>query len=200
MQPIEPIPPSNAFERFIEVPAAQRTLDLDTLYRAHGRTVSRWVQRLWGASDCEDLLHDVFVVVQRRLSSFRGESSITTWLYSITVRVVNERRRKERWRRWLFARAEPELRLQQVPVETPLHGALREQAAAIVYAVLDSLSERDRTLLILFELEGLPVSQIAAVLSLTEGNVWVALHRARARFRKVYQTRFAGAEGDNDEG
>jgi RNA polymerase sigma-70 factor (ECF subfamily) len=195
---IEPVPTSNTFQGYIEVPASERTVDLDGLYRAYGDTVSRWVQRLWGRGDSEDVLHDVFVVVQRRLPEFRGEAAITTWLYAITVRVVNDRRRKERWRRWLFTRAAPELRLQQAPVETPLAGAMREQAADIVYAVLDSLSERDRTLIILFELETLPVAQIAAVLSMTEGNVWVALHRARARFRKAYRARFGAGRSDDD--
>ncbi len=168
----------------------EHQLDLDGLYRQHGKTVSRWVQRLWGPRDAEDVLHDVFMVAARRLPEFRAESAITTWLYSITVRVVSARRRKERWRRLLFARAEPELRAQHGPVETPLGDALRDQAARIVYALLDCLSERDRTLLILFEIEGLPVLQIADILSISEANVWVSLHRARSRFRKLYEKRF----------
>jgi RNA polymerase sigma-70 factor (ECF subfamily) len=183
---------TDGFQGLVEVNDDERAreLDLDGLYRRHGSTVSRWVQRLWGPRDADDVLHDVFVVVQRRLPEFRAESSVTTWLYSITVRVVTARRRKERWRRLLFARAEPELSDQRQPVETPLGGVLREQASRIVYSVLDSLSERDRTLLILFELEGLPVAQIGSVLEMSEGNVWVGLHRARARFRKAFTKRF----------
>jgi RNA polymerase sigma-70 factor (ECF subfamily) len=165
-------------------------LDLETLYRKHGSEVSRWVKRLWGQDDAEDVLHEVFLVVQRRLPDFRGEAALSTWLYAITVRVVSSRRRKERVRRWLFRRAVPELEVERSPVPTPLGNALRDQAASMVYAVLDDVSERDRTLIILFELEGLPIQQIMAVLSISEDNAWVSLHRARARFRKAYAKRF----------
>jgi RNA polymerase sigma-70 factor, ECF subfamily len=161
-------------------------LDLEGLYREHGSEMSRWVKRLWGRHDAEDVLHEVLLVVQRRLPDFRGEAALTTWLYGLTARVVIDRRRKERWRRLLFRRALPELQLARSSAETPLRGAEREQAARIVYAILDRLSERDRVLLIMFELEDLPIEQIAAVLAISENNAWVSLHRARARFRKIY--------------
>jgi RNA polymerase sigma-70 factor, ECF subfamily len=152
--------------------------------------MSRWVKRLWGGRDAEDVLHEVLLVVQRRLPEFRGESSVKTWLYALTARVVIDRRRKERWRRLLFRRALPWLQLEHSNVETPLHGAEREQAAGIVYAILEQLSERDRLLLIMFELEGLPIEQIAEVLAISENNACVSLHRARARFRKIYARRY----------
>jgi len=181
---------SNRIEGLVAGAGGEQDLDLDGLYRQYGEKVSRWVKRLWGHRDAEDVLHEVFMVVQRRLPEFRGDSALTTWLYSITVRVVSGRRRKERLRRLLFARAVPELEVERTPCENPLGSALRGQAAAIVYAVLEDLSERDRTLLILFELEGLPIDQITAVLSIREDNAWVSLHRARARFRKAYSKRF----------
>jgi RNA polymerase sigma-70 factor (ECF subfamily) len=170
-------------------------LDPGELYRQHGAVVSRWVKRLWGRQDAEDVLHEVFMVVQRRLPEFRGDAALTTWLYTITVRVVSGRRRRERIRRLIFARALPELQDERTSSETPLAGALRGQASAIVYSLLDKLSERDRTLLIMFELEGLPIDQIMAVLSISEDNAWVSLHRARARFRKAYLKRFGREMG-----
>lgn len=177
-------------------------LELDAIYREHSATVSKWVRRLWGPGstsgivDVEDLLHEIFLVVQRRLSSFRGDSALTTWLYAITVLVVNGRRRKESWRRLLWRRAEPELKL-DLDSEVPVHADFeRAEASRLVYAVLNELSERDRTLLILFELERLPGAEVATILNLSEPNVWVALTRARARFRKVFEGRF----GDVVEG
>src|SRR5262245_56550879 len=185
----------NRIEGLTAEETAEAELDLETLYRQYGERVSRWVKRLWGRRDAEDVLHEVFMVVQRRLPEFRGESALTTWLYSITVRVVSGRRRKERLRRLLFARAVPELQVERGPSDTPLGSALRGQASAIVYTVLEDLSERDRALLIMFELEGLPIDQITAVLSISEDNAWVSLHRARARFRKSYSKRFGREMG-----
>lgn len=178
-------------------------LELDAIYREHSAAVSKWVRRLWGPGgesgfvDVEDLVHEVFLIVQRRLSSFRGDSALTTWLYGITVLVVSGRRRKESWRRLLWRRAEPELQLDHEPDSRVVQQDFeRAEASRQVYAVLNELSERDRTLLILFELERLPGAEIAVILRLSEPNLWVALTRARARFRKVFERRF----GDVDEG
>ena len=78
-----------------------------------------------------------------------------------------------------------------------MNGVRRWRSTVVsVYAVLNALSERDRTLLILFELERLPGAEVAAILNLSEPNVWVALTRARARVRRVFEGRF----GDVVEG
>ncbi len=76
--------------------------DLSTLYRTHVRDVARWAERLAGPGfDLPDLVHEVFEIAQRRLPSFRGDSSVTTWLFGITEKVVRHRRRKDRLRHWL---------------------------------------------------------------------------------------------------
>ncbi len=179
-------------------------LELDAIYREHSAAVSKWVRRLWGPRgvgaevDVEDLLHEVFLVVQRRLGTFRGESALTTWLYGITVLVVNGRRRKESWRRLLWRRAEPELALDQSQPAGSDQDFERAESSRMVYAVLNELSARDRTLLISFELERLPGSEIAAVMGMSEPNLWVALTRARARFRKVFERRFGDADADTE--
>ena len=54
---------------------------------------------------------------------------------------------------------------------------------------LDELSDKDRSLLVLFELEGMSGEQIAELLELKISAVWVRLHRARARFLAVMQRR-----------
>jgi RNA polymerase sigma-70 factor, ECF subfamily len=183
-------------------------LELDVIYREHSAAVSKWARRLWGPRsasgvlDVEDLLQEVFLVVQRRLPSFRGESALTTWLYGITVLVVGGRRRKESWRRLLWRRAEPELQLEHQP-ELPVvqQDFERAEASRQVYTVLNEMSERDRALLILFELERLPGAEIATILRMSEPNLWVALTRARARFRQVFERRYGdAAEGAGHEG
>ncbi len=179
-------------------------LELEAIYREHSAVVSKWVRRLWGPGgasglvDEEDLLQEVFLVVQRRLSSFRAEAALTTWLYGITLLVVNGRRKKERWRRFLWRRAEPELQLEHDVSPAVQADFERAEASRLVYAVLNALSERDRTLLILFELERLPGGEIAAILGMSEPNVWVAMTRARVRFKKAFAHRygdFDAAEG-----
>ncbi len=179
-------------------------LELEAIYREHSAAVSKWVRRLWGPGgasgsvDAEDLLQEVFLVVQRRLGSFRAEAALTTWLYGITVLVVNARRKKERWRRFLWRRAGPELELEHAASPAVQEDFERAEAARLVYSVLNDLSERDRTLLILFELEHLPGAEIAKIIGTSEPNVWVAMTRARVRFKKAFEHRYG--EGDAAEG
>jgi RNA polymerase sigma-70 factor, ECF subfamily len=166
-------------------PDSAGELDLESIYRKHAPELSRFLARLTGQSESPDVLHEVFLVAQRQLSAFRGDSSVRTWLYAIAVRVVAARRRKQRLRRmlWLESGNEAEEALDEATPEQVLE---KRGATRTVYAVLERLSERDRTLILLFELEGLPAREIARVVGSSENAVWVGLHRARARFRKLF--------------
>jgi RNA polymerase sigma-70 factor (ECF subfamily) len=166
------------------LPGPPTVTDLDELYRAHAATVSLWASRLGGPSaDVDDLVHEIFLVAERRLADFRGEAKVTTWLYRITERVVRERRRKERFRRWFgqTRRADLERALSPAPL-TPVEELERRRATETVYRILDRLPEKYRVVLILFELEGASGEEIAARTGRKLPTVWVHLHRARTRF------------------
>jgi RNA polymerase sigma-70 factor, ECF subfamily len=155
---------------------------LESVFRAHAPTVERWVTRFGGPSvDRDDAVQEVFVVVQRRLPSFKADSgTLTTWLYRITQNVVRHHRRRLRWRRFLGGNAEetaghlPDARL-------PSDGLEREEARRRLYAALDGLNERHRTALILFEMEERSGEEIAELMGARPTTVFVWLHRARAQ-------------------
>lgn len=155
----------------------------NALYRQHFDTVSRWVSYQLGPSeDREDIIQEVFLIAFRQLEGFRGDAKITTWLYGITRNVVRNYRRKARWRRWLSlddGRPEP-------PSQGPCPDELLEKRRKelLVYKILDQLREADRTILILFEFEGLSGQEISERMGLSLSNVWVRLSRARQRFLK----------------
>lgn len=154
--------------------------DLESVYRAHAAAVARWTARLAGPrADVEDLVHEVFLVVERRLPEFRGDARVTTWLYRITAHVVRAHRRKARVRRWLLgqrAAAEPPA----PPAETPAERLEARERVERLYRALDRLGDKYRTVLILHELEGLSGPEIAELTGVKPSTVWVRLHRARA--------------------
>ncbi|MDX2015013.1 MAG: sigma-70 family RNA polymerase sigma factor [Myxococcaceae bacterium] len=160
-------------------------LTFDEVYRAHALTVARWAARLgrpW--LDPEDVTHDVFLKVQR--SRLDDIVDVEAWLYTITVNVVRTRRRVERFRRW-FQR--PEADGASVASEAPhgLDALERKDAERLVVAALARLSDRDREVLVLFELEGRSGQEIARLMAVPVDRVWVWLHRARARFAKAVE-------------
>jgi RNA polymerase sigma-70 factor (ECF subfamily) len=158
--------------------------DLEALYRSHAATVARWASRLVGPLiDVDDLVHEIFLVVQRRLPEFRGDAKMTTWLYRITERVALESRRKDRFRRWFGKVRRLEIEQATAPPHlTPVDEFERRQANARLYRILDRLPAKYRSVLILFELEQLSGEEIAALTGVKLATVWVHLHRARARF------------------
>jgi RNA polymerase sigma-70 factor (ECF subfamily) len=160
-------------------------LDLETIYRAYAPDVSRWARRLRGpGGDVDDLVHEVFLVAQRRLPEFRGEARVGTWLYAITVRVVQGQRRRERWLRWLrLGQLQPP---EPSSLPSPLEALESRQATELTYQLLDKLSEAERSALILFELEGLSGQEIATLTGEPVATIFVRLHRARRRFREAY--------------
>ena len=162
-------------------------LEVGALYRQHGAQVAAWAARLLGpGTDVEDVVQEVFLVVQRRLPGFRGEARVTTWLYEITFRVAQSWRRRRRFRSWfgLDQVAQSDALISERA--NPLQELEVRQATETVYTVLDRLRERDRTILVLFEIERLSGEEISALERTSLNNVWSRIHRARARFLRAY--------------
>jgi hypothetical protein len=98
----DPSPPETMGIRADWAPPA-----FEAVYGDHAKTVARWAMRLLGPKgDFEDVVQEVFLVVQRRLPEFRGDAEITTWLYEITVRVAQRWRKRARWWSWVTGRGQ----------------------------------------------------------------------------------------------
>jgi RNA polymerase sigma-70 factor (ECF subfamily) len=166
-------------------PQADAPPEFDEIYRQYGGKVARWAARVGGPLVAvEDVVQEVFIVVSRRLPQFRGEAKLGTWLFSITDRTVRNFRRRERWRRWvsrLTTRIEETVRADQ---PTPVEDTERAQATEKLYRILDAMPHRHRSLLVLFEIEGMSAAEIGELLAMRPATVRVRLHRARADFRQ----------------
>ena len=172
-------------ERSLAPPAEEVVAaDVGELYRQHAETVARWVARLGGPLiDLEDAVHEVFVIAQRRRPSTQGAAQITTWLFRVTTKVVSHRRRKDRWRRWLRGSASETAGEMVSDAPSPVEALESRERQALVYRVLDRLPDKQRSILILFEMDGMSGEDIASLFDARVSTIWVWLHRARASFR-----------------
>lgn len=167
---------------------------LEAVYRAHADAVALWARRFGGPDlDVEDIVHEVFLVVQRRLPEWRGDAKLSTWLYEITFRVVLDRRRRWRWPRLASAsRAAPDEAARLAADQPDALSLLeRREASATLYALLDEIGEKYRTVIVLFELEGRSGEEIAALTNTSLANVWIRLHRGRQKLLKKFLARDA---------
>jgi RNA polymerase sigma-70 factor, ECF subfamily len=159
-------------------------LEVEELFRLHSKDVMRWASRLGGPKvDLEDVLQEVFLTVHQHLPSWRQDTGrLTTWLYRITENVIRHRRRKEKFRAWLSGSGEDAAGKLPSRGPTPVEELERQQSLARFYRVLDGMSEKYRSVLVLFELEAMSGEEIARLMDAKPGTVWVWLHRARADF------------------
>jgi RNA polymerase sigma-70 factor (ECF subfamily) len=164
-------------------PATNQAMDpLDELYARYAPDVKRWVRRLAGPGfDVEDILHDVFLVVVRRGFTFRGDADIKTWLFRITHHLVRRQRRRAFVRGLLFGRHRSEAEASTPSVPTPQEEIERRERHLRLYRALDRLPDDYRTALILYEIEGLEGEEVAALVGISVGALWVRLHRGRTK-------------------
>jgi RNA polymerase sigma-70 factor (ECF subfamily) len=155
-------------------------LSIEELYRTWAGTVRRWASHLGGPGiDADDIVQQVFLQVQRRIDSLQDAGLLKAWLFKVTQNEVRQALRRDRWRR-LFGGSTA---VEEAPVAAP-SDVDRLHATQTVHKVLARLSETDRTVIALFELEGMSGAEISAMTGKSESAVWVQLHRARARFLK----------------
>jgi RNA polymerase sigma-70 factor (ECF subfamily) len=152
------------------------------LYDQHFVKVARLVHAL-GIVDGEadDLCQEIFLIVYRHLRSFRGEARLGTWIHRLATREAFRHAKRRRARRsllQLLARAERPT----VPRDWAENEAARRQ---YLNQLLSRLPPERRLALVLFEIEGRSVDEIAEVCGCAVNTVWTRIHRARVQLEKM---------------
>jgi RNA polymerase sigma-70 factor (ECF subfamily) len=163
-------------------PPDARRPDLQTIHDEFQPKIRRYLRRLVGPTDAEDLTQEVFVKVGQALPSFRGESKLSTWVYRIATNAAFDRLRSPSVRR--AARTPLEL-LPLVPETPPSvdQDLARKEMNECIRRYIDALPPAYRSALVLSEDEGLTNQQIADVLGISLDAVKIRLHRARGRLK-----------------
>jgi RNA polymerase sigma-70 factor (ECF subfamily) len=150
----------------------------ETLYRLHrGRVYSLCLRHTSNASDAEDLTHDVFMQVLRKIKTFRGDSKFGSWLYRVALNSLLLHARKQK-RRDQFV-------VENLP-EDSICGRSRWPAPAdqlVLQQALGSLSVKKRNVVFLHDIKGLTHREVAWRLGLTVTASKSRLHRAHIALR-----------------
>jgi RNA polymerase sigma-70 factor (ECF subfamily) len=148
-------------------------------------------------SDAADVLQEVFIKIFRNVATFRGESSLRTWVYRIAVNESHNRRR------WLFRHRRGETGLEEFwddsesrekPLkdqgETPYDFTMNREAQVLLEEGLAALNPVFRDVLVLREVEEMSYEEIAAILEVSIGTVKSRIVRGRDALRKHLASRF----------
>jgi RNA polymerase sigma-70 factor (ECF subfamily) len=161
-----------------------------SLYEAHkGKIFSICMRITQEAAEAEDCMQEAFLQFFRRISTFRGESALSTWLYRLTMNVVLMRLRKKRLNEFsMFQAHDSEDGADQTVAGTfpvpdiQLKGAVDR---ITLNRAIGELPFGCRTVFVMHDVEGMAHSEIARTLGCSIGNSKSQLHQARLRLRKI---------------
>ena len=184
---IWPTPPPGELSVADEQELVRRCLGSDpaawrALYDRHFGKVARLVRAL-GIVDGEadDLCQEIFLIVYRHLNGFRGDARLSTWIHRLATREAiryAKRRRMKRALLELLRRAEQPA----LPRDWSESQAARRQ---YLNQLLSRLPPERRLALVLFEIEGRPVEEIAEACGCAVNTVWTRIHRARTQLEQI---------------
>ncbi|HQY60052.1 MAG: sigma-70 family RNA polymerase sigma factor [Myxococcales bacterium] len=166
-------------------------LDVATVFREHLPFVFRALRRLGVAEgDIDDVCQEVFVVVMRKLAEFEGRSQLRTWIYGICVRSASDYRKRAPRRREVLTDEVPE----GVTGKGPHEYATEAEARDLLDRLLAELDDDKRAVFVLYEIEELPMAEVALALECPLQTAYSRLHAARRRVQER-ATELAAAEG-----
>ena len=163
-------------------------LEFQHIYEAFQPKIHRYLARLTGADEADDLTQEVFIKISLGLKGFRGESKLSSWIYRIaTNAALDHLRRPPQTTTEISSigteRDEEPVRLQG-KVSFIDQQLIRKEMNACIRNVIKKLPEDYRTVIVLGELEEFKNHEIAEILGISLDAVKIRLHRARASLRK----------------
>ncbi|MDP3717052.1 MAG: RNA polymerase sigma factor [Acidobacteriota bacterium] len=153
----------------------------EALYRQHATRLYNLASRMTGAKgEADDLLQDIFLLAYRKIASFRGESSLGTWLYRLAMNHCLDvlRNRQTRMGQHTDSLDEPDA----VPVASPVP-ILSAVSRIDLERAIASLPPACRAAFLLHDVEGFGHHEVGTMLGVSEGTSKSQVHKARMRIR-----------------
>jgi RNA polymerase sigma-70 factor (ECF subfamily) len=144
------------------------------LVERHATALARYVGSLGERDGAEEVVQDTFVRAFASLDSFRGDSSLRTWLFTIARRLLADRRRSLRRRREVGNLEDVDAATEYTALDT----MIASEAQRKVWGAVGKLSPTQREVFLLRVNEGLSYKEIAEVAGTTEGAARVHYHNA----------------------
>jgi RNA polymerase sigma-70 factor (ECF subfamily) len=179
--------------------AGEKPATTASVYVQWARFVWLSLQRLGvRRADLDDVCHDVFIVVQRKLPEFDQRAKLQTWLFGICTRVAANYRRRAYIRYEDLAGGTSEQDAIGVSAPESMRPDLalaRQRSVSLAETILSRMSPVKRTVFVMFEVEGMTCPDIAEELGLPVGTIYSRLHAARKLFIDESSRKRASAGG-----
>ena len=156
----------------------------EELYQSHSARLYSLLLRMAGsAQDAEDLLQDVFLQAHRKLDSFRGDSTLGTWLYRLAVNQCLDFLRGRQSRMSRVTESFEDEAVQEPTSPAPVIPAAISRVD--LERAIARLPEGSRLAFVLHDVEGFAHHEVAALLGISEGTSKSQVHKARLKLRTM---------------
>jgi RNA polymerase sigma-70 factor (ECF subfamily) len=161
----------------------------EALVEAHVPRLRRFARSFAKSdADADDLAQEALIKVYRSLRGYRFESSFSTWLYRVTKNCFMDAQRSAATReRTVAAVSEGAGQAAEALATAPDVLLLQAEERARLWAAIAGISPEFRTVLVLSDVEGFGIGEVAAIEKLPEGTVKSRLHRGRAQLARLLQ-------------
>ncbi len=169
--------------------------EFSEIYSEFYLKIRRYLVRLVGENEAEDVTQTVFEKVNKNLSTFKGDSKISTWIFKIATNTALDRLKSPSYRRT------PSGPLAPVPLQTvenieivsnkptsPDQKVIRDEMSDCIREFVERLPPDYKTIITLNELEGFTNREIAEILEITLETTKIRLHRARAKLKESLES------------
>ena len=154
----------------------------ERLFELQGTRMKNLARNLLGNPlDAEDAVQDTFLKIQRSISGFRGQSSFVTWTFRILVNTCHDARRKRTRKKEV---AHEDLQVGDAPPIEPRAPGSHPSLKMALERALAELTQHQRDVFLLYEVEGFKHSQIAETLEITEAASKNTLFQAKKNLRE----------------
>jgi RNA polymerase sigma-70 factor (ECF subfamily) len=173
----------------IEYQREHMSLDFDSVYNEFHPRILRYVSKMTNPDEAEDITQDIFIKVHRSLAGFKGESSLSTWIYRIATNTALDRlRATSRKSSNPISESELEAMDQNVWTDEKKSGSedeiVRNEMNECIREFIERLPSDYKTVMLLSKLDGMKNSEIAEILDISIETVKIRLHRGRTRLKK----------------
>jgi len=139
--------------------------------------------------DADDITQEVFIQVFRSVSSFKGDSKLSTWLYRITIgKALDHEKKKKRKKRFGFVQSllggQEEVDMQMAEFDHPGVRLEKKERANELFNALKQIPDKQRTAFTLHKLEGQSYQEVAEIMNTTLYAVESLMGRAKANLKK----------------
>jgi RNA polymerase sigma-70 factor, ECF subfamily len=175
-----------------------RTNDPDAcneLFERYNRKIFNTAYRILGEeSSAEDALQETLLNVYRGISSFRGDSKVSTWISRITINVCLGILRKGKNKQFIELEDElgGDLAAEPTPFTDPLAHASQEEQRALVQSTFERMSEKQGIVVRLHDMEGYTIQEISEIINCPAGTIKSRLFYGRQEFKAIFSSLLNG--------